>query len=108
MATILNNVGGLYRTAGDLENALIYLQKGLEIYEKLHDPFAIASQFSNMALVTKEMGNNDEAIRLYQQSLEIFEKMNHSYSKTIEDEIQKLLNHGNIWKLFVLGINFVV
>ena len=55
----------------------------------------MASQFSNMALIAKEMGDNHRAISLYQKALQIFEEISHPYSKAMQDsilEIQNLMN----------------
>lgn len=77
VATILNNLAGLYESMGDYEKALQLYQMALDIREKMlgsqHPD--VATTLNNFAELYRMMGDYEKALPLYQKALEIDEKM---------------------------------
>lgn len=81
-ATVLNNLAGLYRMAGDNDRALSTFDKALEHYAALDDvPGDVyASCFNNKGLVYLRMQKGKEALELFEKALSIGEKAENSDS----------------------------
>jgi tetratricopeptide (TPR) repeat protein len=64
----------LYRTKGDLENALVHLQKGLEIQLKFlgSENRNAANSRNGVGNVLADMGKHEEALVDYQQAFKLF------------------------------------
>ncbi len=77
VATILNNLGGLYREQGNFSKAEPLLQRSLAISEKVlgSEHLDVAISLNNLALLYEAQGNYAQAELLYQRSLAIREKV---------------------------------
>ncbi len=76
-ATLLGNLGLIYETRGDLDEAEKMLKKALEIFEKLRHIEGMAIQYGNLGLIYRTRGDLDQAEKMHKKSLEIFEKLGH-------------------------------
>jgi tetratricopeptide (TPR) repeat protein len=69
------NLGVIYQTRGDLDEAERWLRKALEIFEKLGRLEDMAIQYGNLGLIYRTRGDLDEAERWLRKELEIEEKL---------------------------------
>jgi serine/threonine protein kinase/tetratricopeptide (TPR) repeat protein len=75
VATVLNNLGSVYRNKIGFQKAFIYYQKSMRIFEKIGDPYAISMGLSTTGDFLREKGNYVGALQNYQKSLSISEKI---------------------------------
>lgn len=75
-ATVLHNIGYVFRLMNDFEKAYQYYNKALFIAkETLHDGYDQAVTIYNIAVLNDALkGNTKEAINLYRQAINLFEK----------------------------------
>ena len=75
VASICNNLGGLYYAAGFADQAKDMFEDAMNVRFKLLGPNHrdVAQSHSNMATVQHELGDNDGAQRSYEQALRILE-----------------------------------
>jgi tetratricopeptide (TPR) repeat protein len=93
-ATLLHHAGIALWYKGDLDTALEYHQKSLEIKQSLNDQSGMASSLNNIGLVYWSKGDNDQAIDFYHRALKVNEE--------IEDQRQiatTLSNLGNCYAI---------
>lgn len=64
----------LFNLRGCIDDSLVHIEKGLEIYRYLNDEKGIAEVLHNKGLICFEQGNYDLASRLYEECLELFKK----------------------------------
>jgi len=74
-ANVLGNMGSIYLTRGDLDEAKKILQKALEIEEKLGRLEGMAIQYGNLGLIHETRGDLDKAEQMHNKSLEISEQL---------------------------------
>jgi tetratricopeptide (TPR) repeat protein len=72
-ARISASIGVLYDFVQDDDEAILYYERAIEMYEKLNPPDLeeIAAICNNLGFIYRSMGNMDEAETLYLKSLEI-------------------------------------
>jgi len=75
MAIAYGNLGGIYQTRGDLDQAETMVKKSLEIYEKLGRLEGMASDFGNLGLIYRKRRDFEQAETMHKKSLEIYEKL---------------------------------
>ncbi len=74
-AILLGNLGLIYKTRGDLDQAETMHRKALEIEEKLGWLEGMASPYGNLGLIYQARGELDQAEAMHRKSLEIHEKL---------------------------------
>ena len=74
-AAISGNLGLIYRTRGDLDNADNLHRKALEIEEKLGWLEDMASQYANLGLVYQMRGDLVTAQNLWTKARDLFEQI---------------------------------
>ena len=74
-AAVAGNLGVIYRTRGDLEQAEAMHRKSLEIEQKLGRLEGMASDYGNLGLIYKTRGDLEQAEAMHRKSLEISEKL---------------------------------
>ena len=74
-ASLLGNLGLIFRTRGDLDPAEAMHRKALEIEEKLGRPEGKATDYGNLGLIYQARGDLDQAEKMHRTSLEIFEEL---------------------------------
>ena len=77
MATSFDNIGLVYQEKGDIENALVHMQKGLEIELKLlgSDHPDVAASIKNIGIVYHNKGDRAAATEMYTKAYHIFLKV---------------------------------
>jgi len=86
VATSFNNIGIVYRQKGDLENALVQFQKGLEIRTRVFgsDHPDVATSYQNLAAVYHRQGNHVQTKEMATKAYHIFLKVlgpDHPYTQ---------------------------
>jgi tetratricopeptide (TPR) repeat protein len=74
-ASILDNLGNVYRIRGDLDEAEKMHGKSLESNERLENFEGIASNYNNLGIIYKTRGELDKAEEMQKKSLEINERL---------------------------------
>jgi len=74
-AVVLGNLGLIYETRGDLDQAEKMHKKSLEIEEKLGRLEGMASQYGNLGLIYQTRGDLDQAEKMYRKVLKIEEDL---------------------------------
>ncbi len=82
---IYNELGLNYHKKGDLDNALLYFSRSLDLAKKLRDRKCEATMLNNIAGIFRNKGELDKALMYYEESLRL---------KT--DEIDKAPTYNNI------------
>jgi CHAT domain-containing protein len=79
IASLLNNIGVLYETQGNYEQALNYYQKSLELAKTLENDRGIARTLNNMGVIHYRQRHYDLALQCYHESLTL--------KKSSEDQV---------------------
>ena len=72
---IYTNIGEIYRIKGNLNQALDYYEKAVEIAVKNNDHYTLAINYNNLGLLYSELGAYESALNYFQKSLEKFEHL---------------------------------
>jgi len=72
-SSVLNNMAGIYRAAGQLDDALYCYEASLNLQE---DEAKKSTTYNNMALIWEQKGNYQKAIECSRKAIEIDEKYN--------------------------------
>ena len=83
------NLGRIYQTRGDLDQAEAMHRKSLEIERKLGRLEGVADDYGNLGVVYKTRGDPAEARRLWGQAVELFEKIGMPH---MVDKVQGLID----------------
>ena len=80
------NIGAVYAGKGDLENALVHMQKGLEIQTRVFgsDHPDVATSYQNLAAVYHRQGNHVQTKEMATKAYHIFLKVlgpDHPYTQ---------------------------
>ena len=70
----LNNIGNVYLSRGENDNALTYLQQALQLREKLNVPADIAETLHNAGGAYANIGQYEQAMSNYMRAIELFRK----------------------------------
>ncbi len=63
MASTYNNIGSIFKEKGDLEKALEYYTKALQIFEdKSPNSLRVASTYGNIGLILQDKGDLEKAL----------------------------------------------
>lgn len=91
-ASILGNLGVIYRMRGDLDRSEAVHRKSLIISEKHGRLADVAGQYGNLGLVYQKRGDLDQAEKMQLRALEINEKL---------DQLEGMAaNYGNLGMIF--------
>ena len=71
----MHNIGNIFTAKGELDTALEYHQKSMEIFEEIENQQDIAVAFNNIGRIYSLKGELDTALEYYQKSLQIFEEI---------------------------------
>ncbi|KPJ73171.1 hypothetical protein AMJ52_04115 [candidate division TA06 bacterium DG_78] len=75
VATVLNNLGRVYRDKFGFKKTFIYYQKSIRILEKIGDQHGISMGLSTTGDFLREKGNYARALQYYQKALSIARKI---------------------------------
>jgi tetratricopeptide (TPR) repeat protein len=76
-------MGIVYHDKGELDKALKFYERSLEIREKLGDIRGLVKIYNNIGLVYKDKGEVDKALKWYEKGKKICEQENYSYSHDV-------------------------
>lgn len=93
LGSLYNDLGLLYNTLDDTNNAIKYLTKAIEKAEMLGIEHQLAQYLSNLGTIYNSMGANQLALEVYSKSLDIAEQLGDSVRMA-----QILMNKGNVYK----------
>lgn len=101
LASIWNHVGSNFINRGDLDNALKYHTKAIELFSELNKEDGIADSYYNIGNIHYSKGEMDHAAKYYLKSLHIMEsfdtKENETYIRSHVNLIASIYNKlGNI------------
>ncbi len=83
-ATLLGNLGLVYRIRGDLDEAEAMHRKALEIHKELGWLEGMANQYGSLGLIYCTGGDLDKAQEMHRKALEIYEKLGHREAMAIQ------------------------
>ena len=72
----LNNIGILYRKAGNTDSALVFLEQSLELKRSFNDTLGFAFSFANIGETYADMNDKTNALKYYNKAIEIFKQYN--------------------------------
>jgi tetratricopeptide (TPR) repeat protein len=75
-AYAFNNKGVLANEKGDIDNAMFYYRKALDIQEDIKDKEGMAGSLNNLGFVYNHLGDIPKALEYYHQCLRISEELN--------------------------------
>ncbi len=75
MAIDYNNIGTILHVRGDLDEALNYAKKALEIQTELNDKTSMAVIYNNIGQIYQDKGDLDEALNYARLALKIDEEL---------------------------------
>ncbi len=75
LATSYNNIGGVYDSQGQYQEALSYYEKSREIQERLGLEVDLATSYNNIGGIYRSQGQYQEALSYYEKSREIQERL---------------------------------
>ena len=83
MASLMNNMGILYRSTGNLIKAVSFGEKALQIYLEIfgENNIQTAISYNNIGLAYQEKKEYPSAITNFEKAIKIFEIINESKSK---------------------------
>jgi len=93
---IYNRLGLIYKGMGDLDNALFYHSKSLNLARELGDRHIEAGELNNIASIFNTRGELDKALSYYEESLRL---------RT--DEKDKAVTYNNIGMIYASKEDFV-
>jgi len=67
----LNNIAYVYKSKGDIDQCIDYLQKSLKIYEETGNKKEMATAINNIGYIFQQQGNSLKALEFYKRSLEL-------------------------------------
>jgi tetratricopeptide (TPR) repeat protein len=65
----LNNIGYISKQTGDVDNAIKYYNKSLEIHKIINDSIGIATGLNNLGIIYNSFGEIAKALDCYHKSL---------------------------------------
>jgi len=89
-AMFLNNVGVVYKNAGEYDKAIEYYQQNLRIQEQLGQPLQMARSRANIGNVYYFFGlDYDKALDNYDAALELFRQYTEKYEDYTDEEYKE-------------------
>jgi class 3 adenylate cyclase/Tfp pilus assembly protein PilF len=75
-ASILGNIGFMYRNQSDYPKALDYYQRSLLIFEEINNKQGIAANLGNIGTIYDYQGDFDRALEYYNKAMDIKKELN--------------------------------
>lgn len=92
-ADLLNQKGDVYLNEGNFEEALLCLNKALQLLQNKNLPQQSITVFQNLGNVHSDKGENQEALHFYQKALELSKS-----SKNAKEQARSLNLIGNVYQ----------
>ena len=94
LAKLCNTLGGLSWQRGQLDKAVDYVERSLQLYEQLGYAWGQATAYGNLGVLYDILGNWPRAIEYHQQAYMLFEAMGH-----LEGQARSLDNLGFLYMI---------
>jgi len=94
IADLHNGIGLLYDNKSDLNGAMTYYEKALELYKKMRERKGEANALGNIGNVYRNKGELDRALEAYLQALQIHKRLGYA-----QGEASDLSNMGIVYQL---------
>lgn len=75
MATVLNNIGMIFKEQGDYTRSLNHYARSMELYEAVGDRRGVAISYGNIGLIYQDQKDLDKALDYFKRSLAIDEEL---------------------------------
>ena len=92
MAKDYTNLGVVYYTRGELEQAESMFRQALELNQSMNNSEGMATDFSNLGLVFRKRGKLDQAETMFRKALALFQA---GGAKSQAQKIQRWLDELN-------------
>ena len=76
LASLYNNVGIIYKNLGRYSNAVQFLSRAYEYYQRLENKINAARALNNLGSVYMRLQNHEKSAKAYFESLRLFEELN--------------------------------
>ena len=98
MRSAVERIGNVYYSRGNISEAEKYYEQGLAFDREINDPFALGSDYGNLANALDGLGDLKGALKMQQQSLAEFMKVGERRGiSTTENNLGNLLvEMGNL------------
>jgi tetratricopeptide (TPR) repeat protein/DNA-binding CsgD family transcriptional regulator len=83
LAGVYNNVGIVFRNTEQLDSALFFYQKALDIYRQSGHTHGRASAFNNIGVVLRDQGDWAGALSQYESALAIYKRIDDRESQAV-------------------------
>ena len=93
MAADYGNLGNVYQTRGELDKAVEFYQKALQLHEALGSKEGMAINYANLGLVYQTRGELDKAVEFHQKALQLDEALGSKQGMAADYG-----NLGNVYK----------
>ena len=77
LASLYNNVGLIYKNLGRFSNAVQFLSRAYDYYQRLEDNAGAARASNNLGSVYMRLSNHEKAAESYFESLKLFEELDY-------------------------------
>lgn len=82
LASLFTNIGLAYAQNKELDSAMYYYKRALDLVSESDEPLYVASILNNIGEVDFELKNFEKALKNYQKSSLLFSKINHENGKS--------------------------
>ncbi|MCB0400658.1 MAG: tetratricopeptide repeat protein, partial [Flavobacteriales bacterium] len=83
MAGIYNNIAGVYESSSNLDDALLYYNKSVELQKKNNDLSILGSTLCNIAAIHYDLGDIDIAINIYLDAINYDLKLGNTHGLSV-------------------------
>jgi len=97
---IINQISTNYHALGQLDSAIVYFQRGLELKKRMDDPDGLISDHSALGNLYRERGEYENAQEQLMEALDIAETTENSFAMmTIYSELGDIYAAQQIWNV---------
>src|SRR5260370_7401938 len=84
----LNNIGFIYSSRGELEQALSYYERALTFYEQMGDPTSIGTTLNNIGYIYQRQGKVEQAIEYLNRALSLYERLWSGFEPDVSQKLE--------------------
>ena len=78
-----NHLAGIYYDLSDLQLALKYRKKALEIFQKVKNPFAQLATLSKLGIITFQLGDEAKGLEYFDRGFDLANQINSGYYRSV-------------------------
>jgi serine phosphatase RsbU (regulator of sigma subunit)/lipopolysaccharide biosynthesis regulator YciM len=75
LSATTNNIGNIYKKQGNLDKAIEYHMKSMDLKEKNNDKLGVGISYNNLGAIYKDQGDLTSAVNCFSKALKIFERV---------------------------------